>query len=239
MIAPGVGAVLNDSSNAIVFRMFRTGADTTYAMHCGSEPYAAFGVLEGNASAIAVTTQATSPAYRSSEPIMATPYQSGFNAAERTVSVSPGPRDGSDGSEDRAALDELAETIAELSRVTRARLARAGEVVHESAAAYPWTTVALAGLAGLVLAMALPRRESNKGHQLTRIAGYDIPPAYRISLPKVHASGLEPLTARLERVVDSISRIDPSTVSLPALQSARDWLTNLFSSARSRSVTGS
>jgi hypothetical protein len=167
---------------------------------------------------------------------MATPYRSGFNAAERNTSVSPGARDGR---EDRAAFDELSATIAELSRVTQARLARAGEVAHDSAAAYPWTTVALAGLAGLMLAVALPRREASRANRLTRIAGYDIPPAYQISLPKVHAPSLEPLTARLERVVDSISKIDPSTVSMPALQTARDWLTNLFTSARSRSVTGS
>jgi hypothetical protein len=167
---------------------------------------------------------------------MATPYQGGVNVAERSTAGSPGAREGD---EARAALDELIGTVAELSRITQARVARAGRIVNENAAAHPWTTVALAGLAGLVLAIMLPKREATKAPKLTRIAGYDIPPAYQIPLPNVQARSLEPLTSRLERLVDSIAKIDPSTVSIPALQTARDWFTNLFSATRSQSGSGS
>jgi hypothetical protein len=165
---------------------------------------------------------------------MATPYQGGFHAGERNASVSPCAQDAD---QDRAALDELTETIAELSRVAHARVIRAGQIVNEGAAQNPWITVAVAGLAGLALAFVLPKREVDTTRKLTSIAGYEIPPAYQIPLPNVHRPNLEPLTARLERLVDSISKIDPSTVSVPALQAARDWLTGLFSAVRARSAS--
>jgi ElaB/YqjD/DUF883 family membrane-anchored ribosome-binding protein len=167
---------------------------------------------------------------------MATPHQDGFNAADRNTSALAAKHDSD---QDRAALEELSETIAELSRVAHARINRTARIVNESAANNPWATVAIAGLAGLALAVVLPKRETSKAHKLTSLAGYEIPPAYQIPLPNVHRPSLEPLTARLERLVDSISKIDPSTVSAPALQAARDWLTNVFAAVKARPVSGS
>ncbi|MGE0629803.1 MAG: hypothetical protein AB7O43_18515 [Hyphomicrobiaceae bacterium] len=154
----------------------------------------------------------------------------------RALFSQPSANDEKFGDDRDIAFSELRDAIGELQTIAQRRLEQAGTQVHETIDARPWTSVVVAGLVGLALAVAVAPRRSRNDRRVRSIAGFDLPRSYQFSwpqfpaphIPSVPSGYTEPLTGRLERVVDSISKIDPSTLNMPAFDRIRNWVGSML-----------
>ncbi len=137
----------------------------------------------------------------------------------------------------RQELQNLTTTVADLTSKGAARageLATAGtQRVRQDIEANPWTSIAIAAAAGAIIAFAvIPKRP--RGFRYNDRASYtmdDIGASLRQAAPR--AGITQSLVARLERVVDSISTIDPAAVTAsPAYETAKTWIQTLLNGVR-------
>jgi hypothetical protein len=139
-------------------------------------------------------------------------------------------------SELREELSVLTETIASLTakRVAQVeKLASEGTAtVRSSIETRPWTAMGIAVAAGALLAViTIPK--SSGGFRYNDAASYsadDIAASVRRAASRVNT---QPLASRLERLVDSISNIDPSALtSSPAYETVKTWLGTMANGLR-------
>ena len=146
------------------------------------------------------------------------------------------PIDQSRISELREELSVLTDTIASL---TAKRFAQAEKLASDGTAALrsnietrPWASMGIAAAAGALLAVAtIPK--SSRGFRYNDAASYnadDIAASVRRAAARVDT---QPITSRLERLVDSISSIDPSALtSSPAYDTAKSWVQTIANGLR-------
>jgi ElaB/YqjD/DUF883 family membrane-anchored ribosome-binding protein len=139
-------------------------------------------------------------------------------------------------SELRDELSLLSETIA---GVAANRLAEVEQLASEGTAnlrssieTRPWAAMAIAGTVGALLAvMIIPK--SSRGFRYNDTASYnvdDIAASVRRAAARVDT---QPITSRLERLVDSISSIDPSALtSSPAYDTVKTWVGTIANGLR-------
>ena len=140
-------------------------------------------------------------------------------------------------SELRGELEGLTRTISDLTALSAARIERLSATsvagLRGTIESQPWMSLGTAAALGAVLAIAIvPKRA--QGFRGGSFSSYD-PYAIAASMRKAVARGIDtqPLTSRFERLVDSISSIDPSAVtSSPAYDTAKTWLQAFVSGAR-------
>jgi ElaB/YqjD/DUF883 family membrane-anchored ribosome-binding protein len=141
------------------------------------------------------------------------------------------------GDDQIAMLSELKDVLTETAHVLQRRAEQASAKASAAASAHPWATVTLAaGLGALAAFALLPRRkraERTWPYQ-PDLANLDIsrfaaPLESRMRQLQANLPSAEPLTSRLERVLDSISKIDPAVVSMPSFGRAREWLQSVYS----------
>lgn len=139
------------------------------------------------------------------------------------------PIDASRLSELRDELANLAQTVAGITATRVAeveRLATGGaENLRSNIEARPWTSLGVAAAAGALLAMAIMPKRTER-FRYDGAAAYNaenITAAVRRAV--AHGVDSQPITSRLERVVEAISRIDASAVtSSPAYDTIKSWL---------------
>jgi hypothetical protein len=136
----------------------------------------------------------------------------------------------------REELSVLTETIASL---TAKRVAQVEKMASEGTATLrssietrPWTAMGISVAAGALLAViTIPK--SSRGFRYNEAASYnadDIAASVRRAASRVDT---QPITSRLERLVDSISNIDPSVLtSSPAYDTAKSWLHTIATGLR-------
>jgi hypothetical protein len=146
------------------------------------------------------------------------------------------PIDQSRISELRGELSLLTDIIADM---TANRLAQAEKVAADGTAALrshienrPWAAIGIAAAAGALLAVVtIPK--SSRGFRYNDASSYnadDIAASVRRAAARVDT---QPITSRLERLVDSIGSIDPSVLtSSPAYDTAKTWLNAIASGLR-------
>jgi hypothetical protein len=148
----------------------------------------------------------------------------------------PKPIDHTRITELRAELLVLTDTIADLTANRLAqveKLASAGtKTLRSNIETRPWESIAIAAAAGALLAVALVPK-STRGFRYNDAASYnagDIVASVRRAAARVDT---QPITSRLERLIDSISSIDPSALtSSPAYDTAKTWLHTLATGLR-------
>ncbi len=139
-------------------------------------------------------------------------------------------------SELREELSVLTDTIASL---TAKRLAQVEKLASDGTATLrsnietqPWVSVGIAAAAGALLAVLIVPK-SSRGFRYNDLASYntdDIVASARRAAARVDT---QPITSRLERLVDSISSIDPAVLtSSPAYDTAKTWLTTIANGLR-------
>ena len=139
-------------------------------------------------------------------------------------------------SELREELSALTDTIADM---TAKRLAQVEKLASDSTATLrssietqPWVSVGIAAAAGALLAVIIVPK-SPRAFRYNDIATYnadDIAASVRRAAARVDT---QPITSRLERLVDSISSIDPSVLtSSPAYDTAKTWLNTIANGLR-------
>jgi hypothetical protein len=146
------------------------------------------------------------------------------------------PIDQSRISELRAELSVLTESVASLTAVRLAqveKLAADGTAtLRSSIETRPWAAIGLAAAAGALLAVVTISK-SSRGFRYNDAASYnahDIAASVRRAAARVDT---QPITSRLERLVDSISSIDPSILtSSPAYDTVKTWLNSIASGLR-------
>ncbi len=137
----------------------------------------------------------------------------------------------------RSELDSLVETIAGLSSQGAAAVGAAAKdgvtTLRSTIEERPWMAIGVAVVAGAVLASAIVPR-SRRGFQFSDRSTYttdDITATLRRAAE--NRINPQPLISRFERLMDSISSIDPSAVtSSPAYDTAKTWLQSLAGSVR-------
>jgi ElaB/YqjD/DUF883 family membrane-anchored ribosome-binding protein len=140
-------------------------------------------------------------------------------------------------SELRVEFADLAQSVSDIAAL---RVAQAEQLAVEGTAtlrsnieARPFAAVGIAAAAGALLAVAVVPRKS-RGFRYNDSASYnanDIEATVRRAISR--GVDTQPITTRLERLVDSISSIDPSALtSSPAYDTAKTWLQAAVNSLR-------
>lgn len=147
------------------------------------------------------------------------------------------PNDHSRISELRHELESLAQTVAGMTAKRVAdveRLAAGGaENLRSNIEARPWASLGVAAAAGALLAVAImPKRTGHfRYNDATTYNAENITAAVRRAV--AHGVDSQPITSRLERVVEAISRIDASAVTTsPAYDTIKSWLNTFTSNIR-------
>jgi hypothetical protein len=146
------------------------------------------------------------------------------------------PIDQSRISELRGELSILTDTIADM---TAKRLAQVEKLASEGTATLrsnietrPWAAMGIAAAAGALLAVVTTPK-SSRGFRYNDAPSYnadDIAASVRRAAARVD---IQPITSRLERLIDSISSIDPSVLtSSPAYDTAKTWLHSIATGLR-------
>lgn len=139
-------------------------------------------------------------------------------------------------SELRDELSVLTDTIADMTAKRLAQvenLASAGtKTLRSNIETRPWESMVIAAAAGALLAVAIISK-SSRGFRYNDAATYnadDIVASARRAAARVDT---QPITSRLERLIDSISSIDPTVLtSSPAYDTAKTWLHTLATGLR-------
>ncbi len=154
---------------------------------------------------------------------LVTPLPRGSNASDTT------PIDAARVAELRDELSSLAQTIAGMTAARVAdveRLAAGGaENLRSNIEARPWASLGMAAAAGALLAVAImPKRTGQfRYNDATTYNAENITAAVRRAV--AHGVDTQPITSRLERVVEAISKIDASAVTAsPAYDTIKSWL---------------
>ena len=160
---------------------------------------------------------------------LVTPLPRGSSASDTT------PIDSARVAELRHELTSLAQTIAGVAAARVAdveRLAAGGaENLRSNIEARPWTSLGVAAAAGALLAVAIvPKRTGHfRYNDATTYNAENITAAVRRAV--AHGVDSQPITSRLERLVEAISKIDASAVTTsPAYDSIKSWLHTFTSS---------
>lgn len=122
--------------------------------------------------------------------------------------------------------------MAENAQKQASELAAAGtQSLRSSIEAQPFLALGVAAAGGALLALAvLPSRQRFRYDDPSTYNRRDIAQALRNSTANIDT---RPLTSRFERLVDSISSIDPSALtSSPAYDTAKSWIQTAVDSAR-------
>lgn len=129
----------------------------------------------------------------------------------------------------RHELSSLTQTVAGITATRVAevgRLATSGaEKIRSNIEERPWTSLSVAAAAGALLAVAiLPKRTGRfRYNDATTYNAENISAAVRRAV--AHGVDPQPITSRLERVVEAISRIDASALTTsPAYDTIKSWL---------------
>ena len=142
---------------------------------------------------------------------------------------------------------ELAMITSNVGIIIETRAAQAKQLATDAAEAslettrdtirdYPVTSIAVATLLGAAIAIALspPRRPSlaaRMGNYVPDVTRADLNDmARQLQRSASHAVRGSSLSSAFERVVDSVSSIDPKSSLTPALEKAGAWLGSLRSS---------
>jgi ElaB/YqjD/DUF883 family membrane-anchored ribosome-binding protein len=129
----------------------------------------------------------------------------------------------------------IIETRAAQAKQMAAEAAEAGlETTRETIRDYPVTSIAVATILGAAIAIVLtapPRRPSltaRLGHYIPEITRADLNDmARQLQRSASHAVHGSSLSSAFERVVESVSSIDPKSSLTPALEKAGAWLSSL------------
>jgi ElaB/YqjD/DUF883 family membrane-anchored ribosome-binding protein len=147
---------------------------------------------------------------------------------------------------------ELAAIAGDVKSIVETRAAQVQQLATDTAEAgldatretirdYPVTSIAVAAILGAALAIALtpaPRRPSLAA-RIGNFGSHYVPDVTRADLNDMarhlqrsasQAVQGSPLAAAFERVVDSVSSIDPKSSLTPALEKAGAWLSSLRAS---------
>lgn len=127
--------------------------------------------------------------------------------------------------------DELSELTDLISSLTAKRLAQVEKLASDGTAALrsnietqPWASMAIAAAAGALLAVAIVPK-SSRGFRYYNAATYNVDDIVASARRAAARVDTQPMTSRLERLVDSISSIDPAVVtSSPAYDTVKTWL---------------
>lgn len=143
---------------------------------------------------------------------------------------------------------ELAQLVGDVGRIIEARAAQAKQVAvvgvevgldasRNTIRAYPVTSIAVATIVGASLAIMLttpsrrPSLSARLGHMMPDVTRSDLNDMarqwQRSASQAAQGSGL---ASAFERVVESVSSIDPKSSFMPAMEKAGAWLNSLRSS---------
>lgn len=117
--------------------------------------------------------------------------------------------------------EELSQTIQQLSEIVRHRTELAATYTQAAVRQNPWTSIALAGALGAIIAISIAPRKK------TRVRRDDwqqyLPSTRMVSpyIPTELPSG-KSLTGRLEGLLDTLTELDPKAVAAPAFRSAQE-----------------
>jgi ElaB/YqjD/DUF883 family membrane-anchored ribosome-binding protein len=143
---------------------------------------------------------------------------------------------------------ELAMIASDVGAIIETRAAQAKQLATDAAEAslestretireYPVSSIAVATVLGAVIAIALtspPRRPSlaaRIGHYVPEVTRADLNDmARQLQRSASHAVHGSSLSSAFERVVDSVSSIDPKSSLTPALEKAGAWLSSMRAS---------
>lgn len=131
-----------------------------------------------------------------------------------------------------AKLSQLVSDMAESAQKQVSELGTAGvQTLRSNIEAQPFLAMGVAAAGGALLALAvLPRGSKFRYDDMSTYNRRDIAEAVRNSARNIDT---RPLTSRFERLVDSISSIDPSAItSSPAYDTAKTWLQTAVESAK-------
>ncbi len=136
----------------------------------------------------------------------------------------------------REELSDLTDTIANL---TAKRLAQVEKLASDGTATLrssietqPWASMGIAAAAGALLAVAIVPK-SSRGFRYNNAASYNIDDIVASARRAAARVDTQPITSRLERLVDSISSIDPAAVtSSPAYDAVKTWLGTIATGLR-------
>jgi hypothetical protein len=126
-----------------------------------------------------------------------------------------------------------------VAHVAERRIARTRASAEIGMRERPWVTVSVAAAMGFLLALALAPRKPRGLNQhwrsqawQDRLPDFDLRELGRYAqLPRAHQLSAEPIASRFEQFMDSLSRIDTSSVTAPALEKIKDWYGSMRSAA--------
>lgn len=137
----------------------------------------------------------------------------------------------------RRELSELGESFTQIAETRTARIQKfAGETtasLRSNIEAHPWTSVGLAAAAGAIVALAVVPKtpRSSRAYTAASFNADDIAASVRGAMSRV--VNTEPIASRFERVMDSISKIDTTSLtSSPAYETAKTWLQSAVNAGR-------
>jgi ElaB/YqjD/DUF883 family membrane-anchored ribosome-binding protein len=167
-------------------------------------------------------------------------------SSERINTTGAATGNGHDRSAEYAELRrELAMITSNVSIIIETRAAQAKQMATEAAEAglqttretirdYPVASIAVATILGAALAIALtpatrrPSLTARLGHYVPEVTRADLNDMVRhFQRSASHALHGSSLSSAFERVVDSVSSIDPKSSLTPALEKAGAWLSSL------------
>lgn len=135
----------------------------------------------------------------------------------------------------RAEYGKLSALVSEMAGSAQKQVSEFGtagvNTLRANIEAQPVLAICIAAAGGALLALAvLPRKSGFRYDDLSTYNRRDLADAVRNSARSVDT---RPLTSRFERLVDSITSIDPSVItSSPAYDTAKSWLQTAVDSAK-------
>ena len=135
--------------------------------------------------------------------------------------------------------DELSLLSGTIASITAERLATMEKMaadgtsnLRSSIVAQPWAAIGIAAAAGALLALVtIPK--SSRGFKYHDVATYNTDDMLASARRAAARVDTQPITSRLERLVDSISNIDPSVVTTsPAYDTVKTWLSAIANGLR-------
>jgi len=127
-----------------------------------------------------------------------------------------------------------------VSHVAERRIARTRATAEITMRDHPLATVSLALVAGFLVGLAvIPRREQREHGMLSGLRSgmrdWELPDLSRYAprMPAASSISAEPITSRLEQVLDSLSRVDTGSIASPAMEKLKDWYGTFMSKVRS------